>query len=139
MFVKFGVPRVVITFLNKVQKLCSCLSISYLTVVPYFLCTPDPDEFVSLTLCTPNKIRSLLRQAEVFHQQKGRVKGDGRHGILPPSVVVGHRSLTTLNTWVLLAVQDVSVENPRVRQSGKAYSLSRLYTLITCEPHHVPS
>lgn len=83
MFVKFRVPRVVIPFLSKVQKLCGCLSISYLTVVLYFLCTPESDEFVSLTLCTPNKIRSLLRQAEVFHQQKGRVKGDGRHGVLP--------------------------------------------------------
>ena len=105
MFVKFRVPHVVIPFLNKMQNLCSCLSISYLMVVPYFLCTPESDGFVSLTLCMPNKILSVLRKAEVFHQQKWKAKGDVRHGILPNSVVIDHRSLTILNTWVLLSVK----------------------------------
>lgn len=35
--------------------------------------------------------------------------------------------------------QDVSEESSCVRQSGKAYGLVRIYALITCEHHHMPS
>lgn len=94
--------------------------------------------FVSPTACVPNKIPSVLTKAELFQQQKCRVKRYVRLYVLPPFLVVFHRSLTTLNSDVADS-QDISVGRPDIRRSRKACGLSRVYALMTSEHHHVPS
>lgn len=95
--------------------------------------------FVSLTVYIPNKMPSILRTVEAFHQQKRRVKRDVR--ACHPSCFSGDFSqlLNHIDHCSVAISQDISVKSPNVRQSRKAYSLSRIYVLITCERHHVPS
>lgn len=95
--------------------------------------------FVSPTACAPNKIPSVLGKAELFQQQKCRVKQYVSLHILHPFLVVFPQILYHAELSGVADSQDISVEMPNIQQSRKACSLSRVYALMTSEHHHVPS
>lgn len=69
---------------------------------------------MSLTVYIPNKIPSILRTVEVFHQQ-----GEKRYKSLHPSCFSGDFSqlLNHIDHCGVAISQDVSVKRPNVRQS----------------------